>query len=77
MKTQSNTGRGPRLVTSAPAVDDKLAHLIAEGMLKFQTLQDQFDAEAFSETPDMELIEELLLGMGTLRERLAAHGVKV
>jgi hypothetical protein len=88
MNAHANPRRRLHLVTAAatskpeaPKSDDKpdeqMALHIAEGVLKFQTLQDEFDDQAFSPHPDMERVGQLILEMKTVRERLAAHGVKV
>ena len=90
MNTHADTRRrGLHLVTAAstpepqdsqpedPQPDDKMAQRIAEGVLKLQTLEDEFDAEALSAHPDLEHVGQLLMEMNVVRQRLRAHGVRV
>jgi hypothetical protein len=46
-------------------------------VLTYQKLQQQFDAELFSSTPDLELMGTLFVQKNLLKERLASYGVKV
>ena len=49
---------------------------IAEGMRAYQQLQMEFDRELFS-TQDVDTLTTLIQQKKVLRERLAAHGIKV
>jgi hypothetical protein len=51
--------------------------MIAEGVLKLQALQDEFDAEILSGHGNLERVGELLTELNLVRERLRAHGVRV
>ncbi len=80
MKTRKATRPGLHLVSTPAAPlpsDPETDHLIAEGVKALQTLQQQFDAEMFSPTPDLDELGRLLVHMHHLRDRLAAHGVRV
>lgn len=57
--------------------DEELNRRIAEGVLKFQSLQHDFDAEALSRQPDMQRVAELVVEMNTLRRTLNRYGVRV
>ena len=57
--------------------DDKEARMIAEGVLKPQALQDEFDAEILSGHGNLDHVGELLTELNLVRERLRAHGVRV
>ena len=78
MNSHTTPKFGPQLVTFTPTPEDvERDHLIAEGVLAYQKLQQQVDAELFSATPDLETLGILLQQKNLVRERLAAHGVKV
>src|SRR5664279_1493688 len=80
MKTPTAIRPGLHLVSepaAPPPSDPGTDHLIAEGVKALQTLQQQFDDELFSLTPDVDELGRLLVHMNNLRERLAAYGVRV
>jgi hypothetical protein len=80
MKSRTAITPGLHLVSTAaapPPADPGIDHQIAEGVRALQALQQQFDNELFSGAPDPEVLVTLLRQMNLLRERLAAHGVKV
>ena len=62
---------------SNPEPDDKEARMIADGVLKLQALQDEFDTEIMSGHGNLERVGELLTQLNLVRERLRAHGVRV
>ena len=51
--------------------------LIAQGVLRYQELQAQVDRALFAIPPDEETLAVMMPQMQALRERLAAHGVRV
>lgn len=81
MTTASDTRRGLRLVTATDSPDQPVNQLsdlqVAEGVLQFQALWAEFDAQMFSPSPDHEHMLTLILEINTLRQRLEAHGVRV
>jgi hypothetical protein len=77
MKTHDDSGRRPHLVTTTPDPKDEAARQISDGVLKLQALWAEFDAEAFSSTPDHHKMATVLVEINTLQERLRAHGVRV
>ncbi len=80
MKIRRDTVPGLQLVSAAaapPTSETDLDHEIAEGIKAFQRLQQQIDKELFSSAPDPEVIGSLLGQRNLIRERLAAHGIKV
>jgi len=55
----------------------ELDSLIAEGVRSYQQLQQEFDAELFSPTPDPDVLGPLIARKNLVRERLASYGVRV
>lgn len=45
--------------------------------MKYQTLQDEFNAEALSAHPDLEHVAQLLMELDVVRKALQVHGVRV
>jgi hypothetical protein len=71
---------GPHLVSAEaapPPSDPVLDHEIAEGVKAYQRLQQQIDKELFSAHPDAEVVNSLWGEQSLVRERLAAHGIRV
>jgi hypothetical protein len=80
MKSRKVVVLGPRLVSTEaapPTTDPVLDHEIAEGVRTYQRLQQQIDKELFSASPDPEVIGSLFGEQKLIRERLAAHGIRV
>jgi hypothetical protein len=80
MKTRTAIIPGPRLVSAEaapPTTDPVLDHEIAEGVRAYQRLQQQIDKELFSPNPDPEVIGSLFGQRNLIRDRLAAHGIRV
>jgi hypothetical protein len=80
MKTRKAIVPGLHLVSAAaapPTSDTDLDHEIAEGVRALQRLQQQIDKELFSANPDPELVGSLFGQQTLIRERLAAHGIRV
>jgi hypothetical protein len=80
MKTCTAIIPGLHLVSAEaapPTTDPVLDHEIAAGVQAYQRLQQQIDKELFSANPDPEVIGSLLGQRNLIRERLAAHGIKV
>jgi hypothetical protein len=51
--------------------------LIAQGVLRYQELQAEVDRALFASPQDEETLAVVMPQMQALRERLAAHGVRV
>jgi hypothetical protein len=63
---------------AAPSTPDPdLDHEIAEGVRAYQRLQQQIDKELFSAHPDPDVVGSLLGQRNLIRDRLAAHGIRV
>ena len=77
MNRHSDTRRRLHLVADEPAGQDKLSEQLAAGVLKFHALWSDFDDQMFSGHPDYDEMGRLILEINTLRQRLAAHGVRV
>ena len=80
MKARRTTTSGLHLVSAAatpPPSDPGIDQEIAEGVKAFQAVQQQFDKELFSGSPDPEELGRLLFQRDLLRDRLAAHGIRV
>ena len=54
-----------------------LDHEIAEGVRALQRLQEQIDKELFSANPDPDVLNSLWGQQNFVRDRLAAHGIRV
>jgi hypothetical protein len=65
-----------RLHLVAADTEPRLAEKIAEGLLKYQTLQDEFNAEVLSKRPDLDHVAELIVEIDTVRKALFAYGVR-
>jgi hypothetical protein len=57
--------------------EEKMTQKLAEGVLKYQALQDEFNAEVLSKHPDLDHVAELIVEMDTVRKALLAYGVRV
>jgi hypothetical protein len=66
----------PRVAEPEPASAQQLDSLIANGIRRYQQLQQEFDRELFGER-NLENIEIILPELHLLRERLASYGVHV
>ena len=80
MKTRKAIVLGPRLVSTEaapPTTDPVLDHEIAEGVRAYQRLQQRIDKELFSAHPDPEVVNSLWGEQSLVRDRLAAHGIRV
>ena len=80
MNTRKAIVHGPHLVSAEaapPPSDPVLDHEIAEGVRAYQRLQEQIDKELFSANPDPEVVNSLWGEQSLVRERLAAHGIRV
>ena len=79
--------RGLHLVTAntkpaaaepeAPPQEDKEARRMAEAILQYQTLQDEFEAEVLSRMPDQDRVTELIMDLSVLRKQLLAEAERV
>jgi len=72
--------RGLHLVTadSEPRpTEDEMTQKLAEGVLKYQALQDEFNLEVLSKHPDLDHVSQLIVEMDTVRKALFAYGVRV
>jgi hypothetical protein len=79
MRTYPDPTHTLRLVTREDASDpDQIERdqQIAQGIRAYQQLQLEFDRELFS-TQDVDTLTTLIQQKTVLRERLAAHGIKV
>ena len=79
MRTYPDPTHTLHLITREDASDpDQAEHdrQIVEGMRTYQQLQIEFDRELFS-TKDPETLTTLMLEKNLVRDRLAAHGIKV
>jgi hypothetical protein len=80
MKSRKVVVLGPRLVSAEaapPTSNPDLDHEIAEGVRAYQRLQQQIDKELFSAHPDPEVVNSLWGQQSLVRDRLAAHGIRV
>ena len=80
VKTRKAIVNGLHLVSAEaapPPSDPVLDHEIAEGVRAYQRLQEQIDKELFSANPDPEVVNSLWGEQSLVRERLAAHGIRV
>jgi hypothetical protein len=80
MKSPKVVVLGPRLVSAEaapPPSNPDLDHEIAEGVRTYQRLQQQIDKELFSANPDPEVVNSLWGEQSLVRDRLAAHGIRV
>jgi hypothetical protein len=62
--------------TQPSPADDQLSEKVAEGLLKYQTLQDEFNAEVLSKRPDLDHVAELIVEIDAVRKALFAYGVR-
>ena len=62
---------------SEPDPTEEMTQKLAEGVLKYQTLQDEFNLEVLSKHPDLDHVSQLIVEMETVRKALFAYGVRV
>jgi len=90
MKPVATPRRGLRLVTPKPAVlegealpperlqpDEPEARHLAESILEYQTLQDQFEGEVLSRMPDLDHVTQLIRDLAVLRKQLLTYAERV
>jgi len=53
------------------------ARQIAEGVLQYQTLQDEFEAEVLSGMPDLHHVTDLIVKLAACRKQLLAFAERV
>jgi len=74
MKTAADQRRDLHLVTEPPTKpDDTEARQIAERILEYQTLQDEFDAEVLSGMPNLDHVTQLIIEMAAVRKSVQAY----
>lgn len=77
-KTQSTRGLHLVVATEPSTTSQQEKDtLIAQGVLRYQELQAEVDRALFAIPPDEETLVVVMPQMQALRERLAAHGVRV
>jgi hypothetical protein len=63
--------------TENPQPDGTEARQIAEGVLQYQTLQDEFEAEVLSGMPDLDHVTDLIMKLAACRKQLLAYAERV
>ena len=61
----------------SPRPDETQARRIAQGVLEYQTLQDEFEAEVCSRMPDLDHVTQLIQDLAVLRKQLLAYAETV
>lgn len=88
MKTDVDPRRRPHLVTAAavakaatqperPSQEVEDACRMAESILQYQTLQDEFEGEVLSRMPDLDRVTQLIMDLTVIRKQLLADAEKV
>ncbi len=78
--SQKRSSRGLHLVKTAdvPAGSQQETDtFIAQGVLRFQELQEEMDRALFAKPQDVETLSVVMPQMQVLKERLASYGVRV
>jgi len=60
-----------------PQPGETEARQIAEGVLQYQTLQDEFEAEVLSGMPDLDHVTDLIMKLAACRKQLLAYAERV
>jgi hypothetical protein len=60
-----------------PQLGETEARQIAEGVLQYQTLQDEFEAEVQSGMPDLDHVTDLIMKLAACRKQLLAFAERV
>jgi hypothetical protein len=56
-----------------PQPDEAAARRMAEGILQYQSLQDEFEGEVMSRMPDLDNVSRLIRDLAVLRKQLLAY----
>lgn len=62
---------------TSPPPEQTEARQIAERILDYQTLQDEFEAEVLSRMPDLDHVTQLISDLAALRKQLLAYAETV
>ena len=57
----------------SPQPDQSEARQFAEGILQYQTLQDEFEGEVLSRMPDLDHVTQLIRDLAVLRKQLLTY----
>ena len=60
-----------------PQPDEIEARQVAEQVLEYQSLQDQFDSEVLSGAPDLDRVTELIVKLAACRRQIRAYAARV
>ena len=60
-----------------PQPDQVEARQVAERILEYQTLQDEFDAEVLSGAPDLDHVADLIMKLSACRKQIRAYAARV
>ena len=60
-----------------PQPDEIEARQVAERVLEYQTLQDEFDAEVLSGSPDLDRVTELIMKLAACRRQIRSYAARV
>jgi len=75
--SKSTARKCEALPPERPQPDEIEARQVAERVLEYQTLQDEFDAEVLSGSPDLDNVAELIMKLSACRKQIRAYAARV